>query len=184
MPYSLPSRFHLIHNIVQPGSVGAEIGVWRGEFAEELAKTTAAKIYLVDSWQQYKEYHADMCSPSETYEQALAEVKQRFAREITFGRVEIVRAFSVMAALNHETPMLDWIYLDANHQYEFVLADLIAWSWRIKLGGCIMGHDFCERPEERFGVIRAVEEFCEKFNWRLVGTTEEPVGSYVLYRND
>lgn len=182
--YSLPSRFHLIHNVVTPGSVGAEIGVWRGDFAEELRKTTAAKIFLVDSWQQYAAYHADMCSPSETHEQALARVKERFDYDLKLGRMEIVRGFSLVAATNHQTPTLDWIYLDANHQYEFVLLDLIAWSWRIKPGGCIMGHDFCHRPEERFGVIEAVEEFCEKFNWRLGGTTEEPVSSYALYRNE
>lgn len=51
---------------------------------------------------------------------------------------------------------LDWVYIDADHHYEPVCQDIDAWLPKIKPGGVISGHDYCEYPG--FGVIQAVKE--------------------------
>lgn len=179
--YSLPSRFHLAHNHVRPGSVGAEVGTFRGEFAHTLLTAKPAKLYLVDTWRAYAAYAADVAEASNyKHAAALRHVQKRFAPYIEAGQVKIVREHSAVAALGELTEPLDWVYLDANHQYEFTFTDLVVWSLRLNPGGFIMGHDYCTRPEEKFGVIKAVDDFCTKFGWRIECITEEAVSSYAL----
>lgn len=55
---------------------------------------------------------------------------------------------------------VDAVYIDEVHDYESVKADIMTWLPKIKVGGTICGHDYIERPEYNFGVIRAV---CEIF---------------------
>lgn len=47
-------------------------------------------------------------------------------------------------------------YIDANHNYEEVKADIAAWRLKVKAGGLICGHDF--HPTNFPGVIKAVGE--------------------------
>ena len=59
-----------------------------------------------------------------------------------------------------ETPLdLDWVYVDGNHSYEFVLSDLENGLKYTKSGGLIAGDDF-DAPE----VKQAVVDFCIKHN--------------------
>lgn len=51
---------------------------------------------------------------------------------------------------------LDYVYIDADHHYEGVCRDLDAWLPKVKSGGIIAGHDFCDYPS--YGVVRAVTE--------------------------
>jgi hypothetical protein len=55
--------------------------------------------------------------------------------------------------LPHE---LDFVFIDAAHDYESVLADLHAWYNKVAAGGVIAGHDY---KNEHAGVDRAVTEF-------------------------
>ena len=51
---------------------------------------------------------------------------------------------------------VDFIYIDGNHDYEYVLWD-IANAWGLcKTGGVIGGHDYYDH---QFGIKRAVDEF-------------------------
>ena len=52
---------------------------------------------------------------------------------------------------------LDFVFLDAAHDYQSVLADLQAWWPRIKKGGVLAGHDYDGAMFP--GVKRAVEAF-------------------------
>lgn len=51
---------------------------------------------------------------------------------------------------------LDWVYIDADHHYEPVCRDIDAWLPKVKPGGVLAGHDYCDYPG--FGVIQAVTE--------------------------
>lgn len=53
---------------------------------------------------------------------------------------------------------LDAVYIDELHYYEDVKKDIINWLPKVKRGGLICGHDYIERPDYQFGVIRAVNE--------------------------
>ena len=48
----------------------------------------------------------------------------------------------------------DLVFIDALHSYEGCLADIKAWTPKVKKGGYICGHDYPRRP----GVVQAVTE--------------------------
>ena len=50
-------------------------------------------------------------------------------------------------------PKVDFIYIDANHEYEYVLSDINNSKELIKDGGYIGGHDYTNQTP---GVINAV----------------------------
>ena len=62
----------------------------------------------------------------------------------------------------------DMIFIDANHAYDSVKADIQAWLPLLVDGGIICGHDY--DPPNWMGIKRAVDECVPKF--RIVpGTT-------------
>lgn len=57
---------------------------------------------------------------------------------------------------------VDFVFIDADHVYENVKKDILAWAPKIKPGGVIAGHDFVNYHP---GVIQAV---CEIFGERNI----------------
>lgn len=171
----LPNRSELI-KVIPPGTIGAEIGVWRGYFSVELAALPIKKLYLVDAWESLPGPYS-----GENHASNMSETRGNVR---PFGdKVELLRSHSVRGA--ELVPMLDWIYLDADHTFESVYADLTAWSKKIKYGGAIYGHDYTAIPEAKklnFGVIEAVDLFCENEGWVMTHITNEPWASYRLER--
>jgi hypothetical protein len=56
-----------------------------------------------------------------------------------------------------EDNSLDFVYIDDNHEFDYVLLSLIAWVPKVKRGGIIAGHDYY-----RFrgaGVVDAVDAY-------------------------
>jgi len=67
---------------------------------------------------------------------------------------ETIRGGSSESARFFEDCSVDFVFIDANHTYDFVKADVLAWLPKIKPGGIIAGHDY-NAPHE---VERAVNE--------------------------
>lgn len=139
---------------------GAEVGVGSGEFAQVLRRTwPAGHIHLVDRWRHAPDYCDLLNAPEEVQEARYQEVRSRFAGD---PAIVIHRAESTAAAARFDDGSFDWVYIDADHSYEAVSADLRAWWPKLRVGGLLGGHDFVpdgDRPEGRFGVKRAVLEF-------------------------
>jgi len=67
-----------------------------------------------------------------------------------------IRKKSTEAAKLYEDNSLDFVFIDAAHDYENVKADITSWYPKIKIGGVIAGHDYYESWPE---VKMAVNEF-------------------------
>jgi hypothetical protein len=138
--------------------VGAEIGVDRGLFAADICKANpGVKLYGIDPWQDYPEY-------GEVYTQPYAEACYAEAqRRLAPYDVELIRKLSMEAVGQFADDELDFVYIDGNHAYQFVLDDITAWSRKVRPGGIVSGHDYC-RPKNRHrwqfqGVIKAVNDY-------------------------
>jgi len=71
-----------------------------------------------------------------------------------------VRAPSLEAANRYDDRSLDFVFLDAAHDYENVKADIVAWRPKVKPGGYLGGHDY----QLLFpGVMKAVQEEFPQF---------------------
>lgn len=81
---------------------------------------------------------------------------------IASGKVRLVRERSPKAAerLKVEAPF-DLVFIDGDHSYEAVKADIHAWLPLLRSGGMIAGHDHNDLPQHE-GVKRAVDEILPK----------------------
>ena len=52
---------------------------------------------------------------------------------------------------------LDWVYVDGDHTFDFVMSDIIWWARKVRVGGIVAAHDFY--PFRGGGVVAAVEVY-------------------------
>ncbi len=167
------------------GSTGAEIGVWKGGFSAFLLREIAPRrLHLVDPWKFEQSYAESLYGGLEAKSQADMDaihddVARRFRDEIARGQVVLHRSTSQQAASSLEDESLDWVYIDANHLYEFVRADLHAFLPKVRVGGLITGDDYAEGGWWKGGVKRAVDEFIRESGCEVVALKER---QYVLRR--
>lgn len=161
-------------------AVVAEIGVLRGMMSEYLLrKHPTLKLFMVDSWQtaehqpdHYRatgDVHANHTDPGRVAShrrEAEGKAKQFPGRAIIFP------VASVEAAKAIDDRSLDLVFIDADHSYEGVKADLAAWAPKVKAGGWLGGHDYKNpAPEFNFsGVDRAANEWASA--WGVVVETD------------
>ena len=162
------------------GAHCAEIGTWRGDFAAViLADRKPEKLFLVDPWEYRTEETYEQASyggKMEGGQQALEDMYQsvvgRFETEIETGQVLVMRQRSTDAAATFAPESLDWVYIDGDHSYEGVKADLNAYFATVKPGGILAGDDYGHQGSWfEDGVKRAVDEFavrCEDL--QVIGT--------------
>jgi len=117
---------------------GAEIGVLEGKFSEILCqKLPDAKIYSIDKWGFYpirKNFRRQ-----KQYDAFYIEARDRLAK---YPNNEIIREWSMDALNKFEDESLDFVFIDANHEFQYVAQDIAAWRHKVKKGGIISGHDF------------------------------------------
>jgi hypothetical protein len=116
--------------------MGAEIGVKNGKHALEIVKNlTLHRFYLIDCWAPYIEDNKIIYDPPLYYDDVVDKFKN-------YANVEILRGTSHNVSKGIPNNILDFVYIDACHQYEFVFADIVSWYPKVKKGGIIGGHDY------------------------------------------
>jgi len=128
--------------------IGAEIGVERGIYSEILLQKNPKleKLYSIDAWEAYEGYRDHMTQPE--MDELLEDTRKRLD---PYGkRVEIIKGFSTNVAKVFADESLDFVYLDANHDFEHVVEDIAAWEKKVKVGGIIAGHDYIRRKTNAF----------------------------------
>lgn len=174
MPIEIPNfgRDQLADLLAEMGlNRGAEIGTEQGVYAETLLKANP-KLHLscVDAWTAYRGYrdHTRQSKLDNFYE-----ITQ--ARLMPYRwQYELIRAFS-MDALNHfEDNSLDFVYIDANHDFINVTQDVYHWSKKVRVGGIVAGHDYVKRKDEaaHVHVKQVMHGYTDAYNikpWFVLG---------------
>lgn len=158
-------------------SIGAEIGVFQGDFSHKILKQTRPDIlFLVDVFtgkmtsgdkngENLKEISLD-----ESYDHLTS-------RYLWEPSVKLYKGYSSSFFNSIPYGMLDFVYIDGDHSYEGCKADLEAACKKVKVGGIIAGHDYCERFD---GVMRAVFEVTHSIGARFQTTTDDKCASYIF----
>lgn len=187
--YFLPINRNLILKYMPNGGKVAEVGVATGEFSKRILDATQPEeLHLIDPWQfqDRPDYLADINNVEhQEQEQRFQSVQSTFSMEIMKGTVKIHRQFSEDAAKSFQPGSLDWVYLDAMHTYDAVLADLKLFQSRIKKGGFFLCDDFTNNAVARdmsFGVVEAVRDFTITEDWQLVAMTNDMFPNCLLTR--
>lgn len=159
----LGNRRKRVLRAIPRDAVCAEIGVWKGDFAARIrAVARPRELHLIDQWRFVPAYPRRWYGGADARSQADMDrihdkVLDRFAGD---PRVVIHRQPSETAALAFADGTFDWVYIDADHSYEAVRADLLGWAPKIRPGGVLVGDDYTWRDEQgALPVRRAVDEF-------------------------
>ena len=112
--------------------IGAELGLRNGATFLHLMEHCPDLVLIgVDCW-------ADGLGHQKV---ELAEQIVRTGAKKYGDRARIIKGWTVPVADQIEDGSLDFIFVDADHSYESVKADLLAWMPKVKKGGWIIGHD-------------------------------------------
>ncbi len=144
--------------------LGVEVGVRTGKNAEHMLELMPnLTLYLVDTWAKppagdsyYNSGEGVADRPAGFFKKVYRETAQRTFR---FGeRAIMLKMTSKAAAERFRTfgKRFDLVFIDADHSYEGVTADLLQWWPLVAPGGYICGHDY---NHPRIGEVkRAVDE--------------------------
>lgn len=137
--------------------VGAEIGVERGVFSERLClDNPGIKLSCIDSWKVDNECpeYGSQHQLDRYYDQAKIRLAPYKCKIIKKSSLEAVKDFSPKS--------LDFVYIDANHRYNFVIDDIAYWSKIVKPGGIVSGHDYVAQNMShsiKYDVIEATQTY-------------------------
>jgi len=149
------------HEAKQPWKM-AEIGVYRSDLLMSMMRSYSERIleyWAVDPWLLSGDpkglYVPDAVTTQEDWDNLHLDACEWMLQYVS--AVRIVRAASVDAAKLFSRGYFDFVFLDGNHTFEAVDADIKAWLPLVKPGGILAGHDYNKR---HWGLKKAV---CQNF---------------------
>jgi hypothetical protein len=157
--------------------VGAEIGVWEGEFSEQLCKgIQGLRLTCVDPWMASPSYNDPKNDAGR-----LAAAYQETVTRLTPYDCQILRMTSLEAAERVPAGSLDFVYIDGNHGRKAVAADLAAWVPKVRSGGIVAGHDYT-RNKPWIQVPEVIDAYTVKHRiapWFVLGRDKSPTWFWV-----
>jgi predicted O-methyltransferase YrrM/GR25 family glycosyltransferase involved in LPS biosynthesis len=155
--FGYPNLYTQIIKKFPSGSNFVEIGSWKGKSSAFMAVEIAnsyknINLYCVDTWEGSVEHQG-------TEElNSLYNIFSDNMKPLTDYHIPL-RMTSLEAAKQFENNSLDFVFIDASHEYEDVKNDINAWFPKVKNGGIIAGHDYYVTGHDYFpGVKKAVNE--------------------------
>ncbi len=150
----------------RPHKIGCEIGVHTGLMPARLMKELPIiqRYYVIDPWESYVKYDGQIYrkpgyKTANTWDKAIMEF---FKNTYKYKhKILLLRMTSIEASSHIEDESLDWVFIDANHQYKYIKENLSLWEPKVKKGGIVSGHDY-NNPKEKgkgWGITKAVNEF-------------------------
>jgi len=163
-----------------------EIGVFKGEFLHYIEKNCNwGSIDAVDL------FEGTTCSGDVngnnvvSYDVGISylELLEKYKE---MPNIKIHKTNSIHFLQNQADNTYDIIYIDGDHSYKGVKADLTNAFKKIKNGGYIMGHDYemnmtKAKNNYNFGVKQAVDEFCTTYNQAIISKALDGCVSYCIH---
>lgn len=180
---------------------GVEVGTFKGEFSKGIMGNWGGTLFMVDVWRGLGEEYKDS-SNHNMHTNAYAEAMKNI--EGYEDRAIMVRGTSEVTSEMFEDESLDFVYIDANHAYDYVKQDIELWYSKVSKGGYLLGHDyiamdwyndpnFLPNGKDKhiyaangfyfgvFGVNPAVDEFCKEHGYTL-SITNEWFGTWMIQK--
>lgn len=206
---------HLMYSVLQHGFGAlqmrprvVELGVCKGDNAQQLLeRLDPLQLVLVDSWSTaanhdycpfdplpawidppdaYDFYFGGPTWEQSTWDKLHDGCRARFARDkrVTIVRSATAQALDTVRELSGNTAY-DLIYVDASHQYEYVLRDLMLYQELVGPHGAFMLNDCCFSEaglRQNLGVLEAVGNFLKRSDFTPVAITNTDWSDVILTR--
>jgi len=134
--------------------VCVELGTWQGASAIPVARAIrrwGGTVTCIDTWA------GDIHEATSAQPWMLVSCARNIIEAGVGASVRLIPATTREAAATWTTP-IDYLYIDADHRYEAVRADLHAWLPWMKPGGLIVGDDY---GHQLFPGVKAAWDECE-----------------------
>ena len=176
-------RYNLYQLFTELGyTVGCEVGVEKGKNAQTMFEIIPnLKLYVVDSYKQHPQYnYAAVDFPHHWNKHNLLMAKRQAEKKMQGRNAVIIEKFSDEAVQDIPYDSLDFVYIDGGHSYDYVMTDIILWTWRVRPGGIVSGHDYISASELNLkldiNVQQAVNDYISVHkidNWFLTDKTRK-----------
>ena len=152
---------------------GVEVGVALGKNAKVmLDRIDGLSLMAVDPWTKYGNW---------TQEKMDRRYDNTLRRLDPYGnRIQVIRKTSMDAVREFSDGILDFVYIDGFHDFDYIMSDLIFWVPKVRSGGIIAGHDYY--PFYRAGIIPAVDVYTRMHNINAWYVTREEHPSFFWVR--
>lgn len=119
-----------------------EIGAFYGANLISVAKTygkhNKSVLYAIDPWEDYKDYPEYKGEITNIYSSFMKNIKNSGEE----NKIKVIRGFSNIEIPKLEDNYFDIIYIDGNHEPEYVLEDAVLAFRKLKSGGYMIFDDY------------------------------------------
>ena len=149
--FSYPVLYSNVAFDFPDGSTFVELGSWKGRSANYMGRMLHnagkknTKLYCIDTWEDAPHHNL---TGDQLYAQFLNNTSM-------FSNIIAIRQRTASASLLFPDCSVDFVFVDAGHDYESVMTDLRLWAPKVRLGGLLAGHDYDSHPDVR----KAVADF-------------------------
>lgn len=130
-----------------------EIGTFYGAnlftVADSYGSHEYSKLYCIDPWEEYEdytEYKNEQKSIFETFKRNLEKRKDK-------DKVVVKRGYSNEEILKFPDEFFDIIYVDGNHESEYVLEDGVLAFRKLKVGGYLIFDDYGWKDKNDYSTV-------------------------------
>ncbi len=162
------NRRHLAELFAELGyKIGAEIGVRMGGYSKTLLECNPnLSLICIDPWAPYGKISQDK---QDRYFHHCQVVLNPY-------KTTFVKKTSMDALKDVQDGTLDFVYIDGLHDFDNVMRDIIEWSKKVRPGGIVSGHDYCNSYQ--YGIIPAVDVYTRVHNVFQWYVTRDEAPSY------
>lgn len=132
---------------------GVEVGTDQGLFAEVLCQDNPnLELHCVDPWitDAYEPEASGVVGDQNYFNDRYNETVERLKPY----NCNLIRKTSMEALEDFEDNSLDFVYIDANHDFLNFIKDLHYWMKKVRPGGIISGHDFAYFSYKKFNHVK------------------------------
>jgi len=172
---------------------GVEVGVENGYYSKVLCEAMPdIDLHCVDPWSAAA-YEPEAAAHAVDTKQHKYDKRYETAKELLEPyQAWLVRKTSMEAVKDFKDGELDFVYIDANHDFPNFINDLHEWSKKVKEGGIISGHDFANFSYKKHNhVKRALQAYARCYRMQPLfiigaesyGEVGKPSGKRDKYRS-
>ena len=129
---------HFQHKPIHYLEIGAFYGANLLSVASTYGSHPDSKLYCIDPWEDYNEYPEYKNKQSTIYDSFLKNVENSGVKD----KIRITRGYSNLEIPKFDDEFFDIIYIDGNHEPEFVLEDAVLSFRKLKKDGIMIFDDY------------------------------------------
>jgi len=118
--------------------IGAHYGANIISVAKSYGTHNDTKLYCIDPWEDYPEYEEYITEQPSIYDSFLKNIEEHGVKD----KVIISRGYSHINIHKFPDEFFDMIYIDANHEPDYVLEDAVVSFRKLKKGGILIFDDY------------------------------------------